>query len=83
MWEMLIIFHQILFITLHILVKIISLQTGGYTTANYIWDLMQARKIIPSFPAVEAYYNGLRVSLPALIIHQKIFTYFIFFLFHF
>ncbi|CBI34833.3 hypothetical protein VitviT2T_022364 [Vitis vinifera] len=35
-------------------------KTGGYTTANYIWDLMQARKITPSFPAVEAYYNGLR-----------------------
>ncbi|XP_037494293.1 pentatricopeptide repeat-containing protein At4g35850, mitochondrial [Jatropha curcas] len=35
-------------------------KTGGYTTANYIWDLMQARKITPSFPAVEAYYNGLK-----------------------
>ncbi|XP_065879148.1 pentatricopeptide repeat-containing protein At4g35850, mitochondrial [Euphorbia lathyris] len=35
-------------------------KTGGYTNANYIWDLMQAREITPSFPAVEAYYNGLR-----------------------
>ncbi|KAH7521370.1 hypothetical protein FEM48_Zijuj07G0026000 [Ziziphus jujuba var. spinosa] len=35
-------------------------KTGGYTTANYIWDLMQARKITPSIPAVEAYYNGLK-----------------------
>jgi len=40
----------------------ISLQTGGYTTANYIWDLMQARNFIPSPPAVEAYYKGLKVS---------------------
>ncbi|KAJ4729331.1 Pentatricopeptide repeat-containing protein [Melia azedarach] len=35
-------------------------KTGGYTTANYIWDLMQARKMTPSYPAVEAYYNGLK-----------------------
>ncbi|OAY25633.1 pentatricopeptide repeat-containing protein At4g35850, mitochondrial [Manihot esculenta] len=35
-------------------------KTGGYTTANFIWDLMQARKITPSFPAVEAYYKGLK-----------------------
>lgn len=33
---------------------------GGYTTANYIWDLTQARKMPLSFPAVEAYYNGLK-----------------------
>nr|KJB70866.1 hypothetical protein B456_011G094000 [Gossypium raimondii] len=35
-------------------------KTGGYTNANYIWDLMQARKIVPSLPAVEAYYSGLK-----------------------
>ncbi|KAK1569007.1 hypothetical protein Q3G72_031604 [Acer saccharum] len=35
-------------------------KTGGYTTANYIWDLMQARKINVSLPAVEAYYYGLK-----------------------
>ncbi|XXG49449.1 hypothetical protein AAC387_Pa02g3634 [Persea americana] len=35
-------------------------KTGGYTTANYIWDLMQSRRIIPSLPAVEAYYKGLK-----------------------
>ncbi|KAI8010041.1 Pentatricopeptide repeat-containing protein [Camellia lanceoleosa] len=35
-------------------------KTGGYTMANYVWDLMQARKIMPSLPAVEAYYNGLK-----------------------
>ncbi|ESR59894.1 hypothetical protein CICLE_v10015245mg [Citrus x clementina] len=35
-------------------------KSGGYTTANYIWDLMQARKITPSLPAVEAYYTGLK-----------------------
>ncbi|KAI9072136.1 hypothetical protein K1719_045520 [Acacia pycnantha] len=35
-------------------------KTGGYTTANYIWDLMQARRMVPSFPAVEAYYQGLK-----------------------
>ncbi|GFZ19070.1 pentatricopeptide repeat (PPR) superfamily protein [Actinidia rufa] len=34
--------------------------TGGYTMANYVWDLMQSRKIIPSYPAVEAYYHGLK-----------------------
>ncbi|KAJ8435408.1 hypothetical protein Cgig2_009659 [Carnegiea gigantea] len=35
-------------------------KTGGYTVANYVWDLMQARNLIPFLPAVEAYYNGLR-----------------------
>ncbi|XP_057481696.1 pentatricopeptide repeat-containing protein At4g35850, mitochondrial [Actinidia eriantha] len=35
-------------------------KTGGYTMANYVWDLMQSRKIIPSYPAVEAYYHGLK-----------------------
>ncbi|KAF5187153.1 Pentatricopeptide repeat-containing protein, partial [Thalictrum thalictroides] len=35
-------------------------KTGGYSTANYIWDLMQARKVNISLPAVEAYYNGLK-----------------------
>ncbi|KAF8378196.1 hypothetical protein HHK36_029533 [Tetracentron sinense] len=35
-------------------------KTGGYTTANYMWDLMQKRNIIASLPAVEAYYNGLK-----------------------
>uniref|UniRef100_A0A2P2JZ71 Pentatricopeptide repeat-containing protein n=1 Tax=Rhizophora mucronata TaxID=61149 RepID=A0A2P2JZ71_RHIMU len=39
-------------------------KTGGYTTANYLWDLMQARNLTPSLPAVEAYYNGLKVSRP-------------------
>ncbi|CAK7328171.1 unnamed protein product [Dovyalis caffra] len=33
---------------------------GGYTTANYLWDLMQARNITPWLPAVQAYYNGLK-----------------------
>ncbi|XP_031260220.1 pentatricopeptide repeat-containing protein At4g35850, mitochondrial [Pistacia vera] len=35
-------------------------KTGGYTTANLIWDMMQARKIPLSFAAVEAYYYGLK-----------------------
>ncbi|XP_011097364.1 pentatricopeptide repeat-containing protein At4g35850, mitochondrial [Sesamum indicum] len=35
-------------------------KTGGYTTANLIWDMMQARKMTPSLPAVEAYHNGLK-----------------------
>ncbi|CAJ1947502.1 unnamed protein product, partial [Sphenostylis stenocarpa] len=35
-------------------------KTGGYTTANYIWDMMRARKTNPLFPAVEAYYQGLK-----------------------
>ncbi|KAI6671331.1 hypothetical protein NL676_006216 [Syzygium grande] len=33
---------------------------GGYTTANFLWDMMQARKLTPPFPAVEAYYKGLK-----------------------
>ncbi|XP_077227700.1 pentatricopeptide repeat (PPR) superfamily protein [Tasmannia lanceolata] len=35
-------------------------QTGGYTTANFIWDLMQTRNITPTLPAVDAYYRGLK-----------------------
>ncbi|XP_039045815.1 pentatricopeptide repeat-containing protein At4g35850, mitochondrial-like [Hibiscus syriacus] len=35
-------------------------KTGGYTNANYIWDLMQARNVVPSLAAVEAYYNSLK-----------------------
>ncbi|KAG9446415.1 hypothetical protein H6P81_012543 [Aristolochia fimbriata] len=35
-------------------------KTGGYTTANFIWDLMQARNLNVSLPAVEAYYKGLK-----------------------
>ncbi|KAJ0975645.1 hypothetical protein J5N97_017610 [Dioscorea zingiberensis] len=35
-------------------------KTGGYTTANYIWDILQSRKIYPYLPAVEAYYKGLK-----------------------
>ncbi|KAF7819497.1 pentatricopeptide repeat-containing protein [Senna tora] len=35
-------------------------KTGGYTTANYLWDLMRARNLVPLFPAVEAYYQGLK-----------------------
>ncbi|XP_047334229.1 pentatricopeptide repeat-containing protein At4g35850, mitochondrial [Impatiens glandulifera] len=33
---------------------------GYYTTANYIWDLLRSRNAVPSFPAVEAYYKGLK-----------------------
>ncbi|MCL7036474.1 hypothetical protein MKW94_001949 [Papaver nudicaule] len=35
-------------------------KTGGYATANYIWDLMQARKVYVNLPAVEAYHKGLK-----------------------
>ncbi|CAJ2678252.1 pentatricopeptide repeat-containing protein At4g35850, mitochondrial-like [Trifolium pratense] len=35
-------------------------KTGGYTNANYIWDLMRARNVYPSLAAVEAYYQGLK-----------------------
>ncbi|KAH9610496.1 hypothetical protein KSS87_009386 [Heliosperma pusillum] len=35
-------------------------KAGGYTTANYLWDLLEAQKITPSQPAVEAYYEGLK-----------------------
>ncbi|XP_043714006.1 pentatricopeptide repeat-containing protein At4g35850, mitochondrial [Telopea speciosissima] len=53
-------------------------KTGGYETANYIWDLMQTRKINPSFPAVEAYYKGLTARLvpaddPRLSLVSKIY----------
>ncbi|XP_010548245.1 PREDICTED: pentatricopeptide repeat-containing protein At4g35850, mitochondrial [Tarenaya hassleriana] len=44
----------------YLLEKAAGEKTGGYTTANYIWDLMQARKIIPTLPAAEAYYKGLK-----------------------
>lgn len=41
-------------------------KTGGYTVANLIWDMMQARKMTPSFPGVQAYYDGLKVrEIPA------------------
>ncbi|XP_062230740.1 pentatricopeptide repeat-containing protein At4g35850, mitochondrial-like isoform X3 [Phragmites australis] len=33
---------------------------GGYTIANYVWDLLQSRNITPSLPAVEAYHKGLK-----------------------
>ncbi|XP_058778937.1 pentatricopeptide repeat-containing protein At4g35850, mitochondrial-like [Vicia villosa] len=35
-------------------------KTGGYTNANYIWDLMRSRNVYPTLPAVEAYYQGLK-----------------------
>lgn len=35
-------------------------KTGGYATANYIWDLMQARQVYVNLPAVEAYHKGLK-----------------------
>eukprot|EP00252_Welwitschia_mirabilis_P011130 TRINITY_DN2501_c0_g1_i1.p1 TRINITY_DN2501_c0_g1~~TRINITY_DN2501_c0_g1_i1.p1 ORF type:complete len:475 (+),score=85.23 TRINITY_DN2501_c0_g1_i1:164-1588(+) len=33
---------------------------GGYTLANYIWDTMRVRQIIPTYTAVEAYHRGLK-----------------------
>lgn len=33
---------------------------GGYTTASYIWDMMESRQITPYLPALEAYYKGLK-----------------------
>ncbi|GER47453.1 pentatricopeptide repeat-containing protein [Striga asiatica] len=35
-------------------------EDGGYFVANFLWDLMQTRKMTPSLPAVQAYHNGLR-----------------------
>lgn len=35
---------------------------------------MQSRNITPSLPAVEAYYNGLKVSLLALLISEWLFS---------
>ncbi|KAJ6790698.1 putative pentatricopeptide repeat-containing protein, mitochondrial [Iris pallida] len=35
-------------------------KTGGYTTANYIWDLIESRRTNLYLPAVEAYYKGLK-----------------------
>ncbi|XP_042387061.1 pentatricopeptide repeat-containing protein At4g35850, mitochondrial-like isoform X1 [Zingiber officinale] len=35
-------------------------KTGGYTTANYVWDLCQNRGINSNFAAVKAYYEGLK-----------------------
>ncbi|KAL5998260.1 hypothetical protein ACLOJK_009198 [Asimina triloba] len=37
-------------------------KTGGFTTANYLWDLLQSRRINPSLTAVEAYYWGLKLK---------------------
>lgn len=60
--------HCHLFNRLMVLVGFDSMQTGGYTTANYIWDLMQSRRIVPSLPSVEAYYKGLKVTVfPCLL----------------
>ncbi|KAI4966413.1 hypothetical protein ZWY2020_040998 [Hordeum vulgare] len=44
-------------------------KTGGYTTANYIWDMLQTRNIVPALPAVEAYYKGLKVSFNIRVSH--------------
>lgn len=33
---------------------------GTYINANFIWDLLQARNIVPFREAVETYYNGLK-----------------------
>ncbi|XP_057791693.1 pentatricopeptide repeat-containing protein At4g35850, mitochondrial [Salvia miltiorrhiza] len=35
-------------------------KTGGYTVANLLWDMMQARKMTPLLPTVEAYHRGLK-----------------------
>uniref|UniRef100_A0A1D1XUV5 Pentatricopeptide repeat-containing protein At4g35850, mitochondrial n=1 Tax=Anthurium amnicola TaxID=1678845 RepID=A0A1D1XUV5_9ARAE len=35
-------------------------KTGGFTTANYIWDMMQSRKVPVNFAACDAYLNGLK-----------------------
>ncbi|KAL6497566.1 hypothetical protein OROHE_027195 [Orobanche hederae] len=35
-------------------------ETGGYTVANLIWDMMQVRNMVPTLPVVEAYHNGLK-----------------------
>lgn len=41
-------------------------KAGGYTAANLIWDMMQARRFTPSLPAVQAYHDGLKVrEIPA------------------
>ncbi|KAF6149553.1 hypothetical protein GIB67_003701 [Kingdonia uniflora] len=40
--------------------------TGGYTSANIIWDMIQNQNIRPTFAVVEAYFNGLKArELPA------------------
>ncbi|KAJ1687768.1 hypothetical protein LUZ63_019158 [Rhynchospora breviuscula] len=51
-------------------------KAGGYVTANYIWDLLQSRKIVPTLPAVEAYHKGLKerdipADDPRLIVVQR------------
>ncbi|XP_078168549.1 pentatricopeptide repeat (PPR) superfamily protein [Carex rostrata] len=51
-------------------------KTGGYVTANYIWDLLQSRKIVPPLPAVEAYHRGLKqreipADDPRLLVVQR------------
>ncbi|KAF3324629.1 pentatricopeptide repeat-containing protein [Carex littledalei] len=51
-------------------------KTGGYVTANYIWDMLQSRKIVPTLPAVEAYHRGLKqreipADDPRLLVVQR------------
>jgi len=48
-------------------------QTGGYTVANMIWDLMLARNILPTLAAVEAYYKGLKVIKNLFLIWAQTF----------
>ncbi|CAA0823443.1 Pentatricopeptide repeat-containing protein -mitochondrial [Striga hermonthica] len=38
-------------------------EDGGYFVANFLWDLMQTRKMTPSLPAVLAYHKGLKPPL--------------------
>jgi hypothetical protein len=51
-------------------------KTGGYVTVNYIWDMLQSRKIVPALPAVEAYHRGLKereipADDPRLLVVQR------------
>ncbi|ESQ50705.1 hypothetical protein EUTSA_v10023015mg, partial [Eutrema salsugineum] len=62
-----------------LLFKAAGEKTGGYAVANLIWDLMQTRKIVPTLPAVNACYNGLKEREiteddPRLMLVTRIYT---------
>ncbi|KAI0508003.1 hypothetical protein KFK09_014134 [Dendrobium nobile] len=39
--------------------RIARADKGNYVIVNYIWDMLQSRKVNASFPAMEPYYKGL------------------------
>ncbi|KAL8151374.1 hypothetical protein V2J09_021182 [Rumex salicifolius] len=60
----------------HLLLLAAGEKTAGYTFADHIWDLLQARKLIPALPVLEAYLISLKeretpVDDPRFILVQQ------------